>query len=505
MSETANKLFLPRKSRNQKKIERQEAVLGYKQLSSHRRMSLVFLFIWLILIAYGLMMMFSASYGISFVQSGSAMRAQSQQIGTSDLSSPIGMIWEADATKLAKKQAFYMIGGALAAIIFAVIVPFRQLMRPSLRWIVYIVVTLSLVYTFFRGESFNGAKRWMTIAGITFQSSELAKVGAVFFLASYFSSRLKGRGGKAVKAKDSAAGQQISKPKRPSLMKRALKDVVSPGILMIIWVILIVIQPHLSGAIILTMICLVVFFFAPIPPKVKLVGIVQLLVIILVVGMTIGAIYEWKTGRSPVSYISQRFSHAARRLDTFQNREAVSVDDRMQIDQAEIALGSGGLTGKGLGKSVQKLNWLSEAHNDFILSIIGEELGFLGIIAVIILFIAFLVAGLMVARRAATPMSVLVAAGYTVMIAIQAFLNMAVAVSLIPATGISLPFFSYGGTANIFFSFAAGFVLCVSKSGKKENRELAEILDSTRQRKNSNRGKSDLEDDSAVGYAIQQM
>jgi cell division protein FtsW len=253
------------------------------------------------------------------------------------------------------------------------------------------------------------------------------------------------------------------------------------------------------------MICLVVFFFAPIPPKVKLVGIVQLLVIILVVGMTIGAIYEWKTGRSPVSYISQRFSHAARRLDTFQNREAVSVDDRMQIDQAEIALGSGGLTGKGLGKSVQKLNWLSEAHNDFILSIIGEELGFLGIIAVIILFIAFLVAGLMVARRAATPMSVLVAAGYTVMIAIQAFLNMAVAVSLIPATGISLPFFSYGGTANIFFSFAAGFVLCVSKSGKKENRELAEILDSTRQRKNSNRGKSDLEDDSAVGYAIQQM
>ena len=307
-----------------------------------------------------------------------------------------------------------MIGGALAAIIFAVIVPFRQLMRPSLRWIVYIVVTLSLVYTFFRGESFNGAKRWMTIAGITFQSSELAKVGAVFFLASYFSSRLKGRGGKAVKAKDSVTGQQISKPKRPSLMKRALKDVVSPGILMIIWVILIVIQPHLSGAIILTMICLVVFFFAPIPPKVKLVGIVQLLVIILVVGMTIGAIYEWKTGRSPVSYISQRFSHAARRLDTFQNREAVSVDDRMQIDQAEIALGSGGLTGKGLGKSVQKLNWLSEAHNDFILSIIGEELGFLGIIAVIILFIAFLVAGLMVARRAATPMSVLVAAGYTV-------------------------------------------------------------------------------------------
>ena len=504
MSETANKLFLPRKSRNQKKIERQETVLGYKQLSSHRRMSLVFLFVWLILIAYGLMMMFSASYGISFVQSGSAMRAQSQQVGTSDLSSPIRMIWEADATKLAKKQASYMIGGALAAILFALIVPFRQLTRPSLRWIVYIAVTLSLAYTFFRGESFNGAKRWMTIAGITFQSSELAKVGAVFFLASYFSSRLK-KGGKAVRAKDGVTGQQMTKTKRPSLMKRASKDVVLPGILMIIWIVLIVIQPHLSGAVILTTICLVVFFFAPIPPKIKLIGIVQLLVIVLVVGIAFAAIYEWKTGQSPVSYINQRFSHAARRLDTFQNRQAVSVDDRMQIEQAEIALGSGGLTGKGLGKSVQKLNWLSEAHNDFILSIIGEELGFLGIVAVIIMFIAFLVAGLMVAKRAATHMSVLVAAGYTVMIAIQAFLNMAVAVSLIPATGISLPFFSYGGTANIFFSFAAGFVLCVSKSGKKENRELAEILDSTHYRKNENRDKSALEDDGAVGYAIQQM
>jgi cell division protein FtsW (lipid II flippase) len=126
MSETANKLLSPRKSRNLKKTERRQAVLGYKQLSSHRRMSLVFLFVWLILIAYGLMMMFSASYGISFVQSGSAMRAQSQQVGTSDLSSPIRMIWEADATKLAKKQASYMIGGALAAILFALIVPLHQ-------------------------------------------------------------------------------------------------------------------------------------------------------------------------------------------------------------------------------------------------------------------------------------------------------------------------------------------------------------------------------------------
>lgn len=502
MSERVKKWFSLFKSPGGETAESQETVLGYRQLSSHRRMSLIFLFVWLILIAYGLMMMFSASFGISFVQSGSAMRAASQQAGALDPSSPIGMIWEADATKLAKKQALYMIGGTVAAIIFAVAVPFRQLTRPAFRWIAYFAVTLALVYTFFKGQTFNGAKRWMTIAGITFQASELAKVGAVFFLASYFSGRLKVCTAKAVHAKDVAVGRRASKMKRPSLMNRAFKDVTLPGILMLLWIALIVVQPHLSGAIILTIICLTVFFFVPIPPKVKVAGLVQLLVIVLVVSIAAGVVYEFTTGQSPLSYISKRFSHATRRIDTFQNRDTVSEDDRMQIEQAEIALGSGGLSGKGLGKSVQKLNWLSEAHNDFILSIIGEELGFLGIMAVILLFIAFLIAGLMVARRAASNMALLIAAGYTIMIALQAFLNMAVAVSLIPATGISLPFFSYGGTANIFFSFAAGLVLCVSKSGKKENRELSEILDSTQRNKNGNNDHADLEDDDAVGYAV---
>jgi len=150
-------------------------------------------------------------------------------------------------------------------------------------------------------------------------------------------------------------------------MKRASKDVVLPGILMIIWIVLIVIQPHLSGAVILTMICLVVILFCADTAKNQ-------------AYRDRPAISHCSRGRhrlrrhlrvedsqSPVSYINQRFSHAARRLDTFQNRQAVSVDDRMQIEQAEIALGSGGLTGKGLGKSVQKLNCSPEAHNDFYL------------------------------------------------------------------------------------------------------------------------------------------
>ncbi|HHX19225.1 MAG TPA: FtsW/RodA/SpoVE family cell cycle protein [Clostridiaceae bacterium] len=503
MSGAAKKLFSFGKSRGRRaKAEPQKTVLGYKQFSSHRRMSLVFLFVWLVLIAFGLMMMFSASYGISFVQSSSAMRAQWRQSGALDPSSPVGVILEADATKLARKQALYTVVSAAAAIAFAMLVPFRQLTRPSFRWIIYVVITFALLYTIVAGQSFNGAKRWLTIAGITFQPSELAKIGSIFFLASYFSDRRKARLREDAVARASHADSRTGRAKRPSLMKQAFKEVAWPGLLMFIWIGMIVVQPHLSGAIILASICLVVFFFAQMPLKIRLAGFTQLLVIVLIICIAAGFVFQAVTQRSPVAFVSERFAHASRRLDTFQNRDAVSEDDRMQIEQAEIALGSGGLTGKGLGKSVQKLNWLSEAHNDFILSVIGEELGFLGVVAVIVIFIVFLVAGLYIAKRAATHMAMLVAAGYTFMIVWQAFLNMAVAASLIPATGISLPFFSYGGTANIFFSLAAGLVLCVSKSGTKQNRELARILDSARYNKDVNMDDSDLEDDDAMGYAV---
>ena len=155
MSGAAKKLFSFGKSRGRRaKAEPQKTVLGYKQFSSHRRMSLVFLFVWLVLIAFGLMMMFSASYGISFVQSSSAMRAQWRQSGALDPSSPVGVILEADATKLARKQALYTVVSAAAAIAFAMLVPFRQLTRPSFRWIIYVVITFALLYTIVAGQSF---------------------------------------------------------------------------------------------------------------------------------------------------------------------------------------------------------------------------------------------------------------------------------------------------------------------------------------------------------------
>ncbi|MGI6157152.1 MAG: FtsW/RodA/SpoVE family cell cycle protein [Saccharofermentanales bacterium] len=445
-------------------------VLDYHRLSTHGRMSLPYLFIWLAIVAFGLLMMFSASYGISFVQSSSAMRAQLREAGLLDPNSPVGEILAADASALARKQAFFTLLGVFLGLMVAGLFKFRVFSRRIYSITVYFVVTIGLVYCAMFGRVINGARRWIDLGFTTFQPSELAKVGAVFVLAAYLSRR------RMIRRRN---------PQKKPLWRRALLDVTLPACLMIVWIVLVALQPHLSGAIILTMVCFCIFFLADIPWKSWMMGIAEILLIVIVLGAVAGWGYQKATGNSAVEFVEQRFAHAYRRVGTHQDRDAVSEDDRMQIEQAEIALGSGGWTGKGIGRGVQKLNWLSEAHNDFILPVIGEELGFVGVMAVILLYLVFLLAGLNIARRAATHMAMLVAAGYTLLITIQAFLNMAVATSLIPATGISLPFLSYGGTSNFFFALACGMVLCVSKSATVRDRELSRVLDGRDGRRNA--------------------
>jgi len=322
---------------------------------------------------------------------------------------------------------------------------------------------------------------------VSFQPSELAKIGAVFFLAGYFARR-----------------QRVRQREKVSLARQAFLDVTLPAILIAVWIFLTLIQPHLSGALIITLISLVVFFLADIPVKSRLAGLTQVVVLLLVVALIAGFGYPLITKQSPVDFVNDRFAHVFRRVGTYRDRDSASLDDRMQIEQAELALGSGGLTGKGLGRSVQKLNWLSEAHNDFILPVIGEELGFIGVALIVLLFLFFLGAGLLIARRASSPMAMLIASGNSILIAVQAFLNMAVSVSLVPTTGVSLPFFSYGGTANIFFALAAGLVLCVSKSGVQTDPELARLIDgagAAGSRKKTGRQRP-VDEEDGMGYAV---
>ena len=155
------------------------------------------------------------------------------------------------------------------------------------------------------------------------------------------------------------------------------------------------------------------------------------------------------------------------RLTSFTDPFADPLNEGYQAVQSLLALGSGGLFGVGLGKSIQKNLYLPEPQTDFILAIIGEELGFVGILLLIVLYCLFIWRGVHIAVNAPDQFGMLLASGITLMVAIQVILNIAVVTSSMPATGINLPFISYGGNALLIFMFSAGVLINISRHGPK--------------------------------------
>lgn len=155
------------------------------------------------------------------------------------------------------------------------------------------------------------------------------------------------------------------------------------------------------------------------------------------------------------------------RLTSFTDPFADPLNEGYQAVQSLLALGSGGLFGVGLGKSIQKNLYLPEPQNDFILAIIGEELGFVGILLLIVLYCLFIWRGVHIAVNAPDQFGMLLASGIILMVAIQVILNIAVVTSSMPATGINLPFISYGGNALLIFMFSAGVLINISRHGPK--------------------------------------
>ena len=155
------------------------------------------------------------------------------------------------------------------------------------------------------------------------------------------------------------------------------------------------------------------------------------------------------------------------RITTFLNPWNDPTDTGWQIIHSLYAIGSGGLFGAGLGESKQKFLYIPEPHNDFIFSILAEELGFIGCAVVIILFAIFIWRGLLIAMKAPDMFGSMLAVGITSLIGLQAIMNIAVVTSSMPNTGIPLPFFSYGGTALVIVLCAVGILLNISRSSKK--------------------------------------
>lgn len=307
------------------------------------------------------------------------------------------------------------------------------------------------------GTYYNGQRRWLEIpftGSTTFQPSEIAKVGVPFLLGFYFTivSDFRSRGDFNLRS--------------PWLQRwfDGFIDIALPTGIILSWCLPISMQSHMSAVFIMLILTFVLFLAMRLPWRSWLYGGTELAAL----GLALILAVLIMRPLLPENF-TRRWDHLAKRIqifmvqnDTEEDKAEVDVDT-YHSDQAFIAIAGGGLTGTGLGQGKQKLNYLPEGHNDYIFSNIVEELGFVGGVGVLSLFILFFFVGCSVVTRTRDIFSRLLSLGYVFLLTIQGVLSIAVNVGVVPPTGISLPFFSFGGTSNLFFLFAAGCILSISK------------------------------------------
>ena len=349
-------------------------------------------------------------FGVVMVFSASYYKA----INDSDLGSPYYYLL---------KQGFFALSGF---VIMAICSLFDyHLYRKFCKLILFLSIFL-LVLTPWVGVSENGATRALYI-GVTIMPGEIAKLAVIIFVAAYLS-----------KSKD--------------LILSFTKGVVPMVILMGIVAGLIILQPNLSTAITICGIVCGIMFLAGLQWRyVFLVGGVG--------GTAAGfvALFGDKIG----------LEHVKKRITSFMDPFADAGGDGFQVVQSLLALGSGGLFGLGLGKSIQKNLYLPEPQNDFILAIIGEELGLIGVLILLTVYAILVWRGFHIALNAPDYYGMLLAGGITIMIGLQVVLNVAVVTSSMPPTGIALPFISYGGNALWVCMAAMGILINISRQSRR--------------------------------------
>lgn len=339
-----------------------------------------------------------------------------------------------DGMTYIKNQILYVVVG-LAIMAFMAWFPIRAY-RSWAPVTAYAVASVLLIVVLFYGTAVGVTKRWIPLGPINIQPSEIMKLGIILMIAWYFDKY----------------ESQMNNSKVP--FKEQYKwNTIFPILILGMACGLVLIGKHLSGTII--------------------VGMIGLLM--LIVG---GCKLKWlfATGipiaAAAISAFLIANPYALKRITTFTDENADKLDELYQTTQSIYAIGSGGLFGVGLGESRQKFSYLSAAHTDFIFAIWCEEWGFLGAVALIALFILFMWRGYVIALRAPDKFTMLTAFGITTHVGIQAFFNMCVVADMFPNTGITLPFFSYGGSSLIVLLFEMGILLAISRQYYRKKSDL---------------------------------
>jgi cell division protein FtsW len=350
------------------------------------------------------------SFGLVMVYSASAVNAQA--LGLADYHFVV-------------RQA---LGGAAGMVLLVVLAEVDYHWWDRLAWPLLGITVLALALLVVPGTqaiapAANGARRWLTVGPVTVQPSEFAKLVLIAWTAKL-----------AVK-------------------KQSLLPSLSRGLLpfLLIWglvALLVLVEPNLSSALLIVMLAALVVFAA---------------------GARIGHFLLLGLIALPLLWGQiEAMQYRLRRVVAFVDPSHDPAGASYQITQSLIALGSGGLFGRGLGRGEQKFGFLPEPHNDFIFSMIGEEWGFLGTSAVLLAFAAFGLVGYRVARQAPDLFGFLLAIGMTNLIVVQALLHIAVATALVPTTGVTLPFISYGRSSLLVCLMAVGVLLSVARAGERK-------------------------------------
>ncbi|MBO5945079.1 MAG: FtsW/RodA/SpoVE family cell cycle protein [Clostridia bacterium] len=326
-----------------------------------------------------------------------------------------------DALYFVKKQSVWLFLGLSVMTVSTKLNSdiFKKISKP-----LYCITIILLLLVLIIGFVGNGAKRWISIGPLTIQPSEIAKISLIMMLADYFSKQ----------------GERLLSKRRSD---KFIYGTLIPILIMLLPILLVMLQKHLSCIIILS-----------------LIGVSM----ITVSGTDLRYISAFGVlGMAGIASLALFTDYTKERITVWQNPEAYKLTGGWQTLQGLMAIGSGGVFGVGFGKSVMKYSYVSEPANDMIFAILCEELGLVGALIVLFLFLWLTARGIRLSLRIEDTFKRLVGIGICIKMAIQVLLNVAVVTNSIPNTGISLPFFSYGGSSLVMLFFEMGMLISITK------------------------------------------
>lgn len=351
------------------------------------------------LLVFGIVMMFSASYARALAEVGDGYYYVDRQIR----SAIIGLV----------------------AMILISFLDYHFFQNTWIAYLIFVGTYLVTLVTTFIGSSTADATRWLEIGSFQLQPSEFLKVGFIIIFAFIMS---------------------VNFPN----FKKWTYSTLPFAIIMGLVILVLVLQRHMSAVMLTAIIGVTMMFVSGMPKKHFFVFIG-----LAAAGGALLVLYK--------IFIDKDFGYISDRIQSWRDPLSDPTDKTLQTYNSLIAIGSGGVFGLGFGESRQKYLYLPESQNDFVFSVVCEELGLIGALAVILLFVMFILRGFYIASKAKDRFGMLLATGITVQIGAQALLNIAVASNAFPNTGISLPFFSYGGTALLIQLAEMGILLSISR------------------------------------------